>query len=271
MESSGEKVPVAQRYASSTSTVPDSLAGTSCSPNVEENVDVLSGIGSTTRNSVREQCSLEDALSLDDDSDESSDKEIEPKEKSPPLLLPRGFLLPRSPARLFLHNSVLQTAFDRNSALINSEDVLSRPQSRLSSAPGCEVEQESSGDLVDGPLGQDSNNVQQPMENVSVAAEVIQSCSHVNVIQQPITEMQPDSDVESVAIVHPYGNLDSGLCELIHQEPLEESLLEWVHTSDEDYLSPGDSSSGGYHTPTSPLNHPDDLDNNELGESFRFL
>lgn len=91
--------------------------------------DVLSGIGSSTsRNSISspsvspERPSLEDALSLDDDSEGSRKDELleqavqleqhQPAPAPAPLLLQpsRGFLLPRSPARLFVHNAVVQSA-----------------------------------------------------------------------------------------------------------------------------------------------------------------
>ena len=86
----------------------------------EEN-DLLSGIGSTSaaRAPWREH-SLEDALSLDDDSEGSAKEEKEAEqdgahvkkaeESQQQLVLPRGFLLPRSPARFFLHGSFVQPA-----------------------------------------------------------------------------------------------------------------------------------------------------------------
>lgn len=78
--------------------------------------DVLSGFGSSKESSP----SLEDALSLDDDissdggappSTKKHRKPVQPQPSSEGLFAAaKGFLLPRSPARLFVHNSVVQSA-----------------------------------------------------------------------------------------------------------------------------------------------------------------
>lgn len=76
--------------------------------------DLLSGIGSTSGRTSKESSpghhSLEDALSLDDDSEKSSLESVPTSTAPPPEALARGFLLPRSPARLFVHNSVVESA-----------------------------------------------------------------------------------------------------------------------------------------------------------------
>ncbi|XP_046632684.1 titin homolog isoform X7 [Daphnia pulicaria] len=127
------------RYAFSASAVLEKRAVTlSSQPGFTSN-DVLSGIGSSTsRNSSSspsvspERPSLEDALSLDDDSSEGSSHDIvkQPTETVEQLPLPiqqRGFLLPRSPARLFVHNAIVQSALSSvasSSALVTLSDVM---------------------------------------------------------------------------------------------------------------------------------------------------
>lgn len=113
--------------------------------------DVLSGIGSTTSRTSStpsspsvspERPSLEDALSLDDDSSEGSHQdgllkrpevvEQQQHQQQQPALFQqlqqqRGFLLPRSPARLFVHNAVVQSALSSvasSSAPVTLSDVL---------------------------------------------------------------------------------------------------------------------------------------------------
>lgn len=127
------------RYAFSASAVLEKMAVTvSSQPGFTSN-DVLSGIGSSTsRNSSSspsvspERPSLEDALSLDDDSSEGSSHDVvkQPNETVEQLPVPiqqRGFLLPRSPARLFVHNAVVQSALSSvasSSALVTLSDVM---------------------------------------------------------------------------------------------------------------------------------------------------
>jgi hypothetical protein len=75
---------------------------------------------------------LEDALSLDDDSSEGSSHDVvKPQtpvvEQLPLPIQQRGFLLPRSPARLFVHNAVVQSALSSvasSSALVTLSDVV---------------------------------------------------------------------------------------------------------------------------------------------------
>ena len=108
--------------------MPDSLG-------IIDDSDVLSGIGSTTRTPAGHQHSLEDALSLDEDSDDAADKEADGsgdlpiRESTVPLVLPLGILLPRSPARLFVHYTTLQSAFGRSGN--TSPLVTNRPESRI--------------------------------------------------------------------------------------------------------------------------------------------
>ena len=59
---------------------------------------------------------MEDALSLDDDSSDGQENGLPQanNEIRDHLFLQRGFLLPRSPARFFLHDSFIQTALNIN-------------------------------------------------------------------------------------------------------------------------------------------------------------
>lgn len=83
--------------------------------------DVISRFGSTSRASSPspDRPSLEDALSLDEDSigdsieptQATEELDDRPAELNNMFQRSAGFLLPRSPARLFVHNAVVQSAF----------------------------------------------------------------------------------------------------------------------------------------------------------------
>ena len=146
------------RYAFSASAVLEKIAvpvTISSQPGFTSN-DVLSGIGSSTsRNSSSpsvspERPSLEDALSLDDDSSEGSSHDIvkqptEIVEQLPVPIQQRGFLLPRSPARLFVHNAVVQSALSSvasSSALVTLTDVVEQVVVEDQVAPDGQTHQE---------------------------------------------------------------------------------------------------------------------------------
>ena len=186
-------------------------------PSVDESEDVLSGIGSTTR-------SLEDALSLDEDSDDGSEKEdddVYPQQDRPkkdsdvPLMLPLGILLPRSPARLFVHNCGLHSASAFRSAntspLVTPTPIRSIPLSQsapastfnwsdvssfLSSSPASVLPPESEVDLTEEELARESPDDIQPTldwdEHVDSAPE----------ITVPVDTL-PANDVITISATHP--------------------------------------------------------------------
>ena len=188
-------------------------------------VDVLSGFDSTTDGRTSRELSLEDALSLDDDSEEGKPDErrvkIPQASEQLSLSVPRGFLLPRSPARIFVHSSFFQSA-------LNVSAISSRSTSaRTSPIPPVEM-----GDLED-PIF--------VMEHLEDGGEQVASApAHAAVRSEPGAK---------------WGNVDSGVSELVPivRETSDDTAVEFY--SDDDFLSPvirSASSSGGYHTPSQP-------------------
>ena len=186
------------------------------------NVD-LSGIGSTTVGHTRRRLhSLEDVLSLDEDSEGKDDVAVEAK-PAEPIVLPRGFLLPRSPARFFLQGSLVQSAVD--------VQALATPPSW---PPPVQ--------LADGPPLQ---SVEPTVVSASDAAET-----------QP--EPQPQPQLNALVASSPTAdarkssvNLDSGVSELIREHG-DDTIVD-AAASDDDFQPPTiASSSGGYNTTSQP-------------------
>ncbi len=200
------------RYAFSASAVLEKLAAPAVSmtslPGATS--DVLSGIGSSTsRNSISspsvspERPSLEDALSLDDDSEGSRKDELleqQPLAVAPLLLQPsRGFLLPRSPARLFVHNAVVQSA-------------LSSVASSTAPATLSEVVEQVVVDQVTGPSGLEMlDRIEQDIQEQLDVLDRIES----DIVAQNDDE-EPDQNVPAQTIMAPLpAAIDSGVCELM--------------------------------------------------------
>ena len=209
------------RYAFSASAVLEKLAApVSMTSLPGATSDVLSGIGSSTsRNSSPsvspERPSLEDALSLDDDSEGSRhDKEpdvlsLEQLLPPPPVLLqPRGgFLLPRSPARLFVHNAVVQSAL--------SSVASSTAPVTLSEV----VEQVAADQVAESPtqvvLDQIEHDIQeqlQVLDRIESDIEDGQVAQNEPMDQIAVVDHQPAVQTEVVALP---AAIDSGVCELM--------------------------------------------------------
>lgn len=215
--------------------------------------DVLSGIGSTTTSRISssatsspsvspERPSLEDALSLDDDSSEGSHHKEAPvvPEQQPALVQQRGFLLPRSPARLFVHNAVVQSALSSvasSSAPVTLSDVLERvtDDSKLLDRieqdlqDQLQVLERIENDLADGqsvpeavdPVG-GSNEASVPMPDQPVPATPTDTAQNADVVTDEKLDQEEQPDQLPEAVTTPdqkasqqLGTIDSGLCELM--------------------------------------------------------
>ena len=95
-------------------------AGQAATPN-DVTSDGLSGFGSTTKESTPD-----DALSLDEDSEGAQPTVLHPPAAAAAA---KGFLLPRSPARLFVHNSVVQSALQQIASHNSSTESSIHPES----------------------------------------------------------------------------------------------------------------------------------------------
>ena len=250
------EVEVDPRYAFSASAVLEKrVTPISMSSQPGATSDVLSGIGSSTSRTTSpsvspERPSLEDALSLDDDSEISEGhddiaKHLDAVEQlqNPALLLQqRGFLLPRSPARLFVHNAVVQSALSSVASssapvtlsdvveqqviadqthqqvldqieqdLQNQLDVLERIESDLE-----DEQQQSSVRHVELPpvSSQDVVVEEQPIQS----STVLEQMEHDIVVPcEPAEQVVEEDKVHHYVSSHPAAAIDSGVCELMFQ------------------------------------------------------
>lgn len=227
--------------------------------------DVLSGFGSTTSKESTPEFqpeSLEDALSLDEDSEGSemikSNNTAVLLAGPPPegIITPlsnmaAGFLLPRSPARLFVHNSVIQSAFQQltSTSSISHSSSVDNPAESSSSDQLLQNEPESSP----------------PMMDIITVIE-----QQVDVLPELTDDTHPPEDHHRDELLSPDStannntNLDSGVCDEIpvHQRP--------ESSTDDGSLMLDSSFSGGYHTPSQPLvvQPPPPEPSVQVGESF---
>lgn len=160
---------------------------------VDVSEDVLSGIGSTTRTPIGQQHSLEDALSLDEDSEDATEDEanLPKRESTVPLVLPLGFLIPRSPARLFVHNTALQSAFCRSgntSPLVTSQNISESKILSWDILPNAQPEPDEKQVLNSTLIKRIENLDQSTEENLSA---------------QPESEVDLDEEREMPDDVHP--------------------------------------------------------------------
>jgi hypothetical protein len=171
----------------------------------EEN-DLLSGIGSTSAPPApSREHSLEDALSLDDDSEGSAKEEKEAKqdgahvkkaeESQQQLVLPRGFLLPRSPARFFLHGSFVQPA-------VNVTALSATVSGSASPLPDVDVKHEEVHPVIDTEQQPIVEEQVQPVAEQPVQTEIQEDHlrhdaeEQVKLVSEPEVELAQEEQVE---------------------------------------------------------------------------
>lgn len=215
------------RRAISASAVLMNKPSTSNMETTVASTDVLSGFGSSKESSP----SLEDALSLDDDissdggappSTKKHRKPVQPQPSSEGLFAAaKGFLLPRSPARLFVHNSVVQSALlqvantssSDSSEIVHHQEMINTVVEVMAQHPEIPESTSSITDITEEVMDNTDNSsmiMDERKEDPVVIPEVVAAVdeSDVKVV---------NSSSESSGIVH--REEISSVVEVVPQEP----------------------------------------------------
>ncbi len=213
------------RRAISASAVLMNKPSTSNVETTAASTDVLSGFGSSKESSP----SLEDALSLDDDissdggappSTKKHRKPVQPQPSSEGLFAAaKGFLLPRSPARLFVHNSVVQSALlqvantssSESSEIVHHQEMINTVVEVMAQHPEIPESTSSITEITEDVQDNTNNSsviLDELKEDPLVIPEVVTTGESVLVV---------NSSSESSGIVH--REEISSVVEVIPQEP----------------------------------------------------